>query len=96
MKEEGRPFKNIWLEIRDWALDAYELLGTPFAAFGDTQISITFLFYLILSIFLVWGVSSKIKQILINRIFSRTKLDIAVTQSIGTIVRYFIIVLGIL
>lgn len=94
MKEEGRPLKNIWIEIKDWALQVYELLDTPFGAIGGTAISINFLLYLALSIFLVLLVSKKAKQVLINRILSRTKMDMGVTQSVGTIVRYVIIVLG--
>ena len=95
MKEEGRPLKNIWIEIKEWALQVYELLDTPFGTLGGTAISINFLLYLILSIFLVLLISKKAKQVLINRILSKTKMDMGVTQSVGTIVRYVIIVLGL-
>lgn len=86
---------NIWLEIKNWFKDAYEFLSTPFGHIGNSEISITFLFYLVISIILVLVVAKKAKQILINRILSKTKMDMGVTQSIGTIVRYVIIVLGL-
>jgi small-conductance mechanosensitive channel len=95
MKEEGRPFKNIWIELREWALDAYEFLSTPFGTIGGSAISFTFLLYLVLSIIVVVVLSAKVKQILINRILSRTRMDVGVTQSIGTIVRYVVLVLGL-
>ncbi|AHM58613.1 small-conductance mechanosensitive channel [Flammeovirgaceae bacterium 311] len=87
---------NIWLEIKDWFRDAYDFLSTPFGHIGSSEISITFLLYLILSIILVMVVAKKAKQILINRILSKTRMDMGVTQSIGTIVRYVIIVLGLI
>ena len=96
MKEEGRPLKNIWIEIKEWGQDAYDLLATPFGSLGGTEISITFLLYLVLSVLIVLYVAKKAKQVLVNRILSRTKLDVGVTQSIGTIVRYLIIVLGMI
>ncbi|WP_224998879.1 mechanosensitive ion channel family protein [Cesiribacter sp. SM1] len=86
---------NIWIEIKQWFKDAYDLLSTPFGNIGSTEISITFLLYLIISILLVMFIAKKAKQILVTRILSRTKMDAGVTQSIGTIVRYVIIVLGL-
>ena len=95
MKEEGRPLKNFWIEIKEWANEAYELLNTPFGHLGSSEISVTFLIYLAISIFVVFLVAKKAKGILVNRILSRTKMDVGVTQSVGTIVRYVIIVLGL-
>ncbi len=95
MKEEAQPLENIWLEIKSWAAEAYELLNTPFGTLGSTAISITFIVYLVLSIFLVYYLSKKAKQLLVNKILNKTNLDVGVSQSIGTIVRYIIIVLGL-
>ncbi len=86
---------NIWIEIKQWYKDAYDFLSTPFGNVGSSEISITFLLYLVISILLVMVVAKKAKQILVNRILSRTKMDAGVTQSIGTIVRYVIIILGL-
>lgn len=95
MNENGRGLNGFWLEIKAWAQEAFDLLSTPFGTIGDTKISFTFLLYLLLSVMLVFFLATKVKQILVNRILSRTKMDMGVTQSIGTIVRYLIIVLGL-
>jgi small-conductance mechanosensitive channel len=84
----------MWLEIKEWARYAWELFNTPFGHLGQTEVSASFLIYLLLSILLVLFLGRKAKQLLINRILSRTGLDAGVSQSVGTIVRYVIIVLG--
>lgn len=86
---------NIWIEIKAFLQEALRLLNTPFGTLGKSEISIAFLVYLILSIILVFYFSRKAKQLLVNRILNKTTMDTGVTQSIGTIVRYVIIVLGI-
>lgn len=86
---------NIWIEIKTFLQEALRLLNTPFGTLGKSEISIAFLVYLTLSIILVFYFSRKAKQLLVNRILNKTTMDIGVTQSIGTIVRYVIIILGI-
>lgn len=54
----------------------------------------TFL-WLLFSFFLLFYVSSKIKKILIKNIFPRYKLDSGIAESIAIIVRYLVLVAGI-
>lgn len=95
MKEEGQYMNNIWIQIKAFLQEALKLLNTPFGTLGKSEISIAFLVYLILSIILVFYFSRKAKQLLVHRILNKTSMDIGVTQSIGSIVRYVIIVLGV-
>ncbi len=85
--------ENLLLRIEEmWGYIKYifttAIPGTPF-----TLISvITFLISVILLIF----IAGKINKFLVNNILSRYDIDIGVRQSIGTIIRYIIMVLGLI
>ena len=87
--------QEFWNEILDAATGFYQLLDTPFTHIGNKDISVNFIFYLTLSIVILFFVARKFKVFLVHKILSRSNLDIGVSQSIGTIVRYLIIVLGL-
>ena len=63
---------------------------------GASQFTTKNFFLLVLSLFLVFFISSKIRKILVNKIFPRYNLDIGVSQSIATIVRYLLIIVGLI
>lgn len=70
-----------------WNLELFHLGTSPFTP--------KTLLLLILSLFLLFYMSSKIKKLLVGKIFPRYDLDIGVGQSIATIVRYALIIIGI-
>ena len=76
-----------WLKTT-WNLELFHLGENPFT-------TKTFLL-LVLSLFLLFYISSKIRKILVNKIFPRYDLDIGVSQSIATIVRYLLIIIGLI
>ena len=76
-----------WLKTT-WNLELFHLGENPFT-------TKTFLL-LVLSLFLLFYISSKIRKILVHKIFPRYDLDIGVSQSIATIVRYLLIVVGLI
>ena len=63
---------------------------------GDSQFTTKTFLLLVLSLFLLFYISSKIRKFLIKKVFSRYGLDIGVSQSIATIVRYLLIILGLI
>ena len=71
-----------------WNFELFHLGDSPFT-------TKTFLL-LLLSLFLVFFISSKIRKILVNKIFPRYNLEIGVSQSIATIVRYLLIIVGLI
>jgi small-conductance mechanosensitive channel len=75
-----------WLKTT-WNFELFHLGTNPFT-------TKTFLL-LLLSLFLLFYLSSKIKHLLVNRIFSRYNIDIGVSKSIATIVRYLLIIIGL-
>lgn len=79
-------------ELIDWLKTTwnYELFHL-----GDSSFTIKTFFLLTLSLFLLFYISSKIRKVLVNKIFPRYALDIGVSQSIATIVRYLLIIVGL-
>jgi len=79
-------------ELIDWLKGSwnYELFH-----FGTSQFTTKTFLLLILSLFLLFYLSSKIRKILVNKVFPRYDLDIGVSQSIATILRYFLIIIGL-
>jgi small-conductance mechanosensitive channel len=76
-----------WLKST-WNFELFNLGENPFT-------TKTFLL-LVLSLFLLFYISSKIKKVLVKRIFPRYDLDIGVSQSMATIVRYVLIIIGLI
>ena len=76
-----------WLKT-SWNFELFNLGENPFT-------TKTFLL-LLLSLFLLFYISSKIKKVLVKRIFLRYDLDIGVSQSMATIVRYVLIIIGLI
>ncbi|OFY41652.1 MAG: mechanosensitive ion channel protein MscS [Bacteroidetes bacterium GWF2_40_14] len=63
--------------------------------FGDSPFTTKTFFFLILSLFLVIYLSGLIRKLLIRKIFPRYHLDIGVGESVGTIVRYILLITGL-
>ena len=76
-----------WLKAT-WNFEWFSLGESPFT-------TKTFLL-LILSLFLLFYISSKIRKVLVNRIFPRYGLEIGISQSIATILRYVLIIIGLI
>ena len=71
-----------------WNFELFHLGDSPFT-------TKTFLL-LVLSLFLLFYLSSKIRTLLVKKIFPRYNLDIGISQSIATIMRYLLIIIGLI
>ncbi len=72
-----------------------EIWGFELFSLGTSEFTTKTFFLLILYIFLLFFISSKIRKLLVKKIFPRYKIDIGISQSIATIVRYILIIAGI-
>ncbi|MBE0639629.1 MAG: mechanosensitive ion channel family protein [Bacteroidales bacterium] len=80
-------FESILERIRDiWNFELLKL--------GSTPLTLKSLTIVVVSLFLLIYLTSKLKKLLVNKIFPRYKLDIGVSQSIATIIRYVLVLLG--
>jgi small-conductance mechanosensitive channel len=61
---------------------------------GDSPFTTKSFLLLIFSIFLLFYLSSKIRTLLVKKVFPRYNIDIGISQSIATIMRYLLIIIG--
>lgn len=90
------PVNDLWQYIKSLAAEIFDILNTPFATLGESAISVNFLIYFVLSILLLLYLARKARQVLVNKILVRANINEGIRQSIGTIVRYGIITLGLI
>jgi len=82
--------------IRDNLTPFFEILNYNLFALGEARITpLSIAYVLILAIGLIF-LSNKLKNILITRLLSKTRLDSGAQQAIGTITRYVILCVGLL
>jgi small-conductance mechanosensitive channel len=87
--------QNFWDEIKDVVLEILGIFTTDYFSIGEVEFSIWSIVLFFFSIGLLFYVSGKLNKLLVDKILIRYNLDIGVRQSIGTITRYIIIVLGL-
>lgn len=88
--------REFWALLKGLASDLYDILNTPFAHISETPVSVNSVLFFVLSILVLLYVAKKARQLLVHKILKRAKLEEGISQSIGTIVRYAIIVLGLI
>ncbi|MBW6490972.1 MAG: mechanosensitive ion channel [Lentimicrobium sp.] len=75
-----------WLKIY-WNIELFQVGSSPFTT--------RTLILLLISLFLVFYISAKIKHFLVRRVFPRYGIDIGISQAIATIIRYAVLILGL-
>jgi small-conductance mechanosensitive channel len=80
-------------EIVSWLKNAWNF---ELFHLGNSNFTTKTFLLLILALFLLFYISAKIRRVLVNKIFPRYDLDIGVSQSIAAIVRYLLIVIGLI
>ena len=80
--------------VQKFIVAARDMLNTPLVKTGSTQLTLWSILYLIVLFFLLLFVAKKIRFWLANRILVRSNLDPGVRESVGSIARYLIIVIG--
>ncbi len=71
------------------------VLDYPLFFLGKNPINLSLILFIIISITLLLFLASFIKRLLQNKILARYNVDIGVRQSVSTIIRYVIIVIGL-
>lgn len=71
-----------------------KIFDTRLFNLGETEVTLWSIIYFVFSILLVVYVSSKARDLLERKILTRYSLDIGVRQSIATIIRYIILIVG--
>lgn len=89
MKSIFKPINDFWEGIKDSL--SFELLKI-----GDMSLSLYSILYFSISLFLLYYLSGKLKRFLIDKVFPRYDMELGVRQALGTIIRYIILVLGLI
>jgi small-conductance mechanosensitive channel len=74
----------------------YHYVNYPLLKVGETQITLWIIVYLILFLFLLFTVTSRVKRWVVDRLFVKSHVDYGVRQAIGTIASYIVIAIGTL
>ncbi len=80
--------KNIFTQIKN-------LLDLPIAEVGKTHLTLWTLIYLTILIFVLFFVTAKLKKWIVYKLLEKSKIELGVRIAVGTIIRYLILVLGL-
>lgn len=80
--------KSVYKSVMDF-------LQYPVFPLGETDVTLASLIYLIISLFLLFFLSAKFRNLIQNKILVRYNVDVGVRQAISTIIRYIIVVIGL-
>jgi small-conductance mechanosensitive channel len=73
----------------------HEILSIKLFSIGESSLTIGLLFTLIFSVILLLFISEWVKKLLVNRILKKYHLEKGTRQSVGTIVKYILIIAGL-
>lgn len=82
--------------IYQFLRSAREFLTVPLFKIGDSDLTLWSVLYLIVLLLVLFYVSGRIRYWLANRLLAKSNLQPGVRQAAGSIVRYFIVVIGFL
>lgn len=91
--------KDLISDLRSGDFSAFlrhfnEFLNFTIISLGDSRLTIGVLLGLIISITLILYLSELIRKFTVNRILARYKMEMGTRQSIGSIIKYLLIVIG--
>lgn len=79
-----------------WYQQIKEALDVPLISLGETSITLwTVVYLLVLLLLVIWG-SGLIRRVLVRTLERGGKVEVGVAQSVGTIVRYAMVLIGLL
>ncbi|MGF1639267.1 MAG: mechanosensitive ion channel family protein [Cyclobacteriaceae bacterium] len=82
-------------QIKEFIESLSSVLQYELFHIGKTDFTVGGVIYLLVFLFLLFYLSAKLQKFLIFRVFKRYNVDIGISQSIGTIIRYIILVIGL-
>ncbi len=83
-----RAFKNFINDIK-------EFLNIPISL-GNTDVTLWSILYFLILLFLLFYITSKLRKWVVYKVLSKSRIDIGVRIAVGTIIRYIVLVIGII
>lgn len=82
--------------FRYWVAQVREFLNVPLLTLGGTQVTLWTVISFIALVVLLFYAARKIRTLLVERLLTRTHLDLGARQAVGAITRYVVLLLGLL
>ena len=83
-------------DVREGMVDWFErIMNYSLFQLGESSLTIGLIITLVSSLILLFVVSEWLRKILVNKILKRYQLEISTRQSIGTMMKYFLILAGL-
>lgn len=79
---------------RLWLEQMKSYFDVPLLTLGTAQITILTLIYLVVFSLLLFYLSAKLRNWIVEHFLTRTKMDVGSRQATGAIIRYFVIAIG--
>ena len=80
--------------LRDYLNPFFNILNYRIFTLGESEITPRNIIYLVLLTGLLFWLSNKLKNLLVERVLGRTHLDLGARVAIGTIMRYILLLIG--
>lgn len=71
-----------------------DILNVPLVSFGDSPLTIWVIIYVVIILFLLVYVTSKLKNLIIHRLLAKSHIEIGVRIAVASLVRYVILFVG--
>jgi len=83
-------------DVREGMVDWFErIMNYSLFQLGESSLTIGLIITLVSSLILLFVISEWLRKILVNKILKRYQLEVSTRQSIGTMMKYFLILAGL-
>jgi len=76
--------------------DIKDFLNIPITQIGPTELTLWSVLYFIILVFLLFYLTGKIRKWIVYKLFAKSKIDLGVRIAVGTILRYIVLVIGLI
>jgi len=88
--------KEFFKQIQKYFNDVKDLFSVHIFNMGNSSITLWTILYFIILAWLLFFITSKLKKWMVYKVLSESKIELGVRLAVGTIIRYGVLVLGLL
>jgi small-conductance mechanosensitive channel len=81
--------------LQNWLGRIRGVLDFPILKLGETQITVWTVICFIVLLIALFYFAGKVRKILVNRVLTRSRLDLGAQQAVGSITRYVVLLVGL-
>lgn len=85
---------DIWADVKELYAAMAEVFTRPLFTLGDNEISLITIIYVLFSFVALTWISGRFRKILVSRILVKANIEPSVRESIGTVTKFLIILIG--